>query len=285
MQIPTPVIRAKALSKGLNRDVWLKIEIWHPTGSHKDRESIMIIEECKRRGIYCVGCGSTGNMGISLAYFSKIAGMECHVWLSPQAEQGKVSLLNALSAHTHIIDAQLDEVYTLSSQEMHARKMYNANPGVCPAKIIANAEIGREVVKQVENVDVVVCSVNNGTHLLGVAEGLKGSGVRIIGVYSHSSIASSIRGFYQVEGSEKIHTAITQSGGALIEATDEDLRSGVLALYGEGIIPEVSSAGVVGVFKKIKLAPDERVCCIITGSGLKTPAELELLLNDHKCGR
>lgn len=280
MRKPTPLIKSDTLSKCFGCDVWLKMELWNPTGSHKDRESLKIIEECKQLNITDIGCASTGNFGISLAYYAKISGLKCHVWLpSGRAYPTVMNLLRAFSAEIHLLDLDLGELYPRSSEEIRNLNIYDVNPGKCPAKIAGNAEIGQEIVEQIKDVDTVVCCLNNGTHLLGIAEGIRGSGARIIGVYSYSRFASSIKGFNQIEGSDKIREAVSLSGGSLIEATDQDLRSGVLILYKTGIVPEVSSAGVVGVLNKMDLSQCKCICCVISGNGLKKPSELQDLLS------
>jgi len=280
MHKPTPVIRSESLSSSLNCDIWLKVEIWNPTGSHKDRESLKIMEECKRRGIHNIGCASTGNFAVSLAYYAKMSGLKCHVWLSSERVKPAVlNFLHAFSAEIETLDVDLDKLYARSAEEMKRLNVYNVNPGRCPAKIAGNVEIGQEIIEQLKGVNAVVCCVNNGTHLLGIAEGIRGSGAHIIGVYSHSRFASSVRGFNQAEGSDKIQEAVSLSGGSLIEATDQDLRSGVLELFKAGIVPEVSSAAVVGILQKLDLSPYKRICCVISGNGLKKPSELQDLFS------
>jgi len=279
MRKPTPLIRSDTLSEYFGCDVWLKVELWNPTGSHKDRESLKIIEECKQRNIPDIGCASTGNFGISLAYYAKISGLKCHVWLpSGRAYPTVMNLLHAFSAEIHLLDSDLGELYPKSSEEMCNLNIYDVNPGKCPAKIAGNAEIGQEIVEQIKDVDTVVCCLNNGTHLLGIAEGIRGAGARIVGVYSYSGFASSIKGFNQAEGAKRIQEAISLSGGSHIEATERDLRDGVLALYNEGIVPEASSAAVVGVLNKMDLSQCKCICCVISGNGLKKPSELQDLL-------
>jgi len=279
MRKPTPVIRSENLSAKFGCDIWLKMELWNPTGSHKDRESLKIMEECRQRNVKDIGCASTGNFGISLAYYAKISGLRCHVWLpSGRAYPTVMNLLRAFSAEIHLLDSDLDELYPRSSEEMRNLNIYDVNPGKCPAKIAGNREIGREIVEQVNDLDTVVCCLNNGTHLLGMAEGVREAGVRVIGVYSYSEFASGIKGFNQAEGANRIQEAISLSGGSSIEATEQDLRDGVLALFNEGIVPEASSAGVVGVLNKLDLSHCKCICCVISGNGLKKPSELQDLL-------
>ena len=248
-----------------------------------DQHTKKIMEECKRRGIRNVGCASTGNFAISLAYYAKISGLRCHVWLpSGRADPTTLNFLRAFSAEINLLDINLAELYARSAEDMDKLNVYNVNPGRCPAKIAGNVEIGQEIIEQLEGVNAVVCCVNNGTHLLGIAEGIRGSGACIIGAYSHSRFASSIRGFNQAEGADKIREAVSLSGGSLIEATDEDLRYGVLELYKAGIVPEVSSAAAIGVLQKMDLSQYERICCVVTGNGLKRPVQLQDLFSDKE---
>jgi len=278
----TPVMRSEALSNKFSCNVWLKIESWNPTGSHKDRESLKIIDECKERVISEIGCASTGNFGISLAYYARISDLKCHVWLPSGRASTVMNLLRAFSAEIHLLDLDLNELYLKSSEEMHNLNIYDVNPGKCPAKIAGNIAIGQEIIDQIADVDMVICCLNNGTHLLGIAGGTRESGARVIGVYSYSEFASSIRGFNQAEGSDRIQEAVSLSGGYIIEAMEQDLRDGVLALYKDGIIPEVSSAAVVGVLSKMDLSQCKSVCCVISGNGLKKPSELQYLISDKE---
>ena len=128
MRKPTPVIRSENLSAKFGCDIWLKIELWNPTGSHKDRESLKIMEECEGHGISEIGCASTGNFGISLAYYARISGLRCHVWLpSVRAYPTVTDLLRAFSAEIHLLDCDLGELYPSSSEEMRNLNIYDVN--------------------------------------------------------------------------------------------------------------------------------------------------------------
>ena len=276
----TPIVSADHCAAHFGGQISLKLEMMNPTGTHKDRESVKIIEACKAIGLSEVGCASTGNLAVSLAFHAMNAGIKCHVWVSGAHLEGtRLAALKAFSAILHDSDMELDELYVSSSAEMTASGIFNANPGHCQAKLSGNAVIGREILSQVANVDTVICPVNNGSHLLGVAEGLKGSGIRLIGAFTHSPLARSIQGLHQAEGKDLIVETLASTGGGLVEATEEDLRLGIKLLMADGVIPEVSSAAIVGVLGKIDRKPDDAVCCVITGSGMKYPAELNALLN------
>lgn len=258
----------------------MKLETKGPTGSHKDRESCRIIRECRAVGAKAVGCASTGNFAVSLAVCARQHRMTCDVWLpSGRASSGAVPLLLAVGAELHLVDCALDELYRVSSVEMAARGLFDANPGVCALKVTANAQIGAEIAAQMPHVKTVVCCVNNGTHLIGVGDGLGRSAARLIGAFTHSRFASSISGFHGAEGHDRIEEAIRQRRGLLIEVRDDDLRRGWTALQADSVAAEVSSAAVVGALGALPLDAGEVVCCVVTSGGTWKTAEIEALLD------
>lgn len=281
--MPTPVLHSNALSRRFGCEVWLKLEGLGPTGSHKDRESLAIIEECRRASVREIGCASTGNFGVSLAYHARQARMACHVWVSAERAHGEtIALLETLGAIVHVAALDLSALYQESSVLMTRLGIYNANPGACPAKIAANAEIGRELVAQISGVTLAICCVNNGTHLLGVAEGINGSSVRLAGVYSYSPLATSIFGFCRAEGAVRIENTVTRTGGILVEAAEEQLRDGLQWLGEVGITAEASSAAVIGVLPALRLSPHECVCCVITANGQRKRVDETRLLDSNE---
>lgn len=271
---PTPVVQVPELG-------WLKLELCHPTGTHKDRESLRIVEHCATAGIRDLGCGSTGNFAISLSYFAMLKGLTCHVWIPRAAENpGLLGFLTTFGARIHWVDA-MTGLYATSSEEMKQLGIYDANPGRCPLKALANAEVSLELVEQIPGLSSVVCPVNNGSILLGVIRGLAGRGIKVYGVYSHSRFASSISGFHAAEDRAVIETEVARTGGRLIEVTDRELAPATRALAAVGINAEVSSASVIGALDKVD---GTGRCAIITGSGLKKPEEAGALLASERSG-
>lgn len=272
MRDATPLIRSEHLSARHGVEVWLKLESTNPTGSHKDRESALIVGACSARGYCKVGCASTGNLAISLSYYAQLAGIECHVWVSRNTSRPELDRwLRTFGAIVHPRDAKLSELYEISNAVMKDSEIFNGNPGMSDVKLEGNRQIAREIREARPGLDWIVCPINNGSHFIGVAQGFSGTQSRMAGVYSHSAVAHSIQGFHAAEGLEQIHQTAARSGGCLIEATDEDIENGITSLLKDGLIAEPSAASSVGTLKKLPLQRDQSICCIITGSGLKWP--------------
>jgi threonine synthase len=272
MRAPTPLIRSDHLSGRHGVEVWLKLECANPTGSHKDRESALIVGACSALGYSKVGCASTGNLAISLSYYAQLAGIECHIWVSPDASKPELGRwLRTFGAVVHPCNGKLAELYEMSNAAMKRLDIFNGNPGMSDVKLEGNRQIAREITEERPGLDWIVCPINNGSHFIGVAQGLFGTQSHLAGVYSYSALAHSIQGFHASEGLEKIHQTVAEIAGCLIEATDHDIENGITSLLKDGIIAEPSSAGSVGILSKLSLQRDQSVCCIITGSGLKWP--------------
>jgi len=62
----TPLKFLRTFSKAHNARIYGKLELFNPTGSHKDRESWEVLRDMKNKGFDAVGCASTGNAAISL---------------------------------------------------------------------------------------------------------------------------------------------------------------------------------------------------------------------------
>ena len=252
-----------------------KLELFNPTGSHKDRESLEIINYCTSRGIKEVGCASTGNFGISLAYLSNIFKVKCHVWVSNQISPFRESYLKAFGANINKVEGDLFQIYKLSSYEMKSRGIYDANPGGNKIKMNANKKIFEEIIRDVPSITSILTCINNGTHYLGLSEAAHMDKIPVYAVFTYDSRAKSIGGFSAYEGLDKINKMIQTNKGSLIEASSEDINQGLRCSKKNGLIVEASSAAVIGVALRLRLRKG-KTCCIITGNGLKYPEEISL---------
>lgn len=277
MQNKTPLILSEVLSEIFECNVWFKLESTNITGSHKDRECVQIIRECQLTKQTKVGCASSGNLSMSLAYYAWVAGMECHLWVSSKTSSTILEFLNSFGARIYITDQPLCELYEVSNRALKKMGAYNANPGQCSAKIIGNATIANEIHQQLPQVDTVICPVNNGSLLVGLDRGLEDY-IRLIGAYSHSTQAKSINAFLRTEGVQTINTILARRQGFLVQTQEVELRQTTIELLKQGIFAEPSAAASIAALKSYTPKSNEHVCCVITGSGLKSGRAIHDLL-------
>ncbi|MFS7196027.1 cysteine synthase CysM [Rahnella inusitata] len=74
----TPLVRLQRLTKGLDSEIWVKLEGNNPAGSVKDRAALFMIEQAEKRGEIHPGDtlieATSGNTGIALAMIAALKG-------------------------------------------------------------------------------------------------------------------------------------------------------------------------------------------------------------------
>lgn len=264
----SPIIYSKYISKYYKKNIWLKLEILNPTGSHKDRESFRMIKDAKKKGFRSIGCASTGNLALSLAFFSRINKIKCNIWLlKKNADINFIDLLKNLGAKINLSKSKnLKKLYDESNIIMKKRKIFNANPNNSLSKIRANTDIIHEIHKQAKEIDTFATCVNNGSHFLGINNGLKKKD-KLIGVFSRSKLAKSINTFTLYEKDTQKIKYINKKN--FVEASTKNIIKGLKLLQMEGITCEPSSASVIGSLDKKIFKKRKKICCIISGSAHK----------------
>ncbi len=162
-------------------------------------------------------------------------------------------------------------------------KIYNASAGYCQAKLEGNSYIGQEIANDL-NPDYVICPTNNGTHFVGVGMGITRAGCKArmtAATAPHSTVASSITGFYAVE-QPRIDETIKTTDGQLVQIEDNELLESTGSLAKQGIFAEPASAASVAALSRINPKKNSVVCCTITGSAFKYPLALQNLLGSSK---
>jgi len=275
----TPLVKILGGRERYGANVFAKLETVNPTGTHKDRGSAMIVLEMIEKGYETAVCASSGNAALSLSAFMYMNGLKAKIFLGDNVNQEKLDLIRVFKPEIEVVEGGYAAAVRKVLEAVEKHGYYNANAGYCQAKILGNAYIGREIAPF--SPDVVVCPMNNGTHLVGVWEGLKGAEISprmIASTAQFTKIASSIYGSYQLE-EPKISTALKDSGGQFVSVSDKELVEETIFLSSQGILAEPASAASTAALKHIDLKEDDAVICIITGNGLKFPKQMRTLLH------
>ena len=258
-----------------NSPVLVKLESLNFTGSHKDRESRAIIAHAKTSGATALGCASTGNAAISLSAHAKLWGLHCHVWVTRQITAERRAQIELWEPEIHYVDGAYDRAITQSNLEMASMGIYNANPGTCDARIEGDADLGLEIARQL-SVTVVICPMNNGTLACGIQRGLARAGhsARIIGAaMPHTKFAKSIDGFHRHE-QEKLDPLKVKGLIQSIVVNDREVKSAMQFLMRAGLLVEPAAAAAIAALRHVSTVSTDVVCCVLTGNGLKFPAEV-----------
>lgn len=271
----TPLRPLTKCSKHFKCKVYGKLEIYNPTGSHKDRESEAILRYAERNNIRKLGIASTGNAAISLAYYAYVNALKCHIFLPRTITPERLAQIQAFSPTINFSDTY-DQAIAQCNEESNKEGYLNCNPGARIEKIIGDSKIGSEIAKHTWT--SVIVPTNNGTLLSGVWRGLRKAHVRttmVAAVTKETRLADAIAGFHRIE-EPALSNTIQESKGIIVEVSDHEINEAAQLLASDGLVVEGAAAASIAALEHIKRK--SKICCLITGLGLKFPSSLNQLL-------
>lgn len=155
---------------------YFKREDQNPTGSAKDRAIPFQIQNLLKQGFTSAVISSTGNAAISASYYCQQNNIPLTVFVSPQIDQVKKSLINANVITT---SKPISQAIKYSLQN----KSYLLRQSTDPSAIDGYSQIGQEILAQLPQVTSIFVPVGSGTTLLGIASALPPA-VKIFAVQS-----------------------------------------------------------------------------------------------------
>ena len=188
----TPLHHYPTLSRMLGFNVYIKHENHHPTGSFKVRGGINLVSQLsdkeKQRGVITA---STGNHGQSVAYASKLFGVQATVLVPERANPDKVESMRALGARVilHGRDFEESRLHAEELAEKHGyRYIHAANE---PMLIAGVGTMGLEIIEDLPDVETILLPIGGGTEAAGISIVAKtlNPEIEIIGVQAEGAPA------------------------------------------------------------------------------------------------
>jgi len=310
----SPLYRAPALERALGlRAVWLKDDSRLPSASFKDRASAMVIAHAQALGIKTICVASTGNAAAALAALCAGSDLQAVIFVPEHTPEGKLAGMLIHGARVYLVHGSYNDAVALAEEACRVFGWYNRSTGFNPYTREGKKTAGFEIAEQLAQADrqravpfrapdVVIVPVGDGNIISGVYKGfdeLRALGwvdrlPRFIGVTA--ALSPSLYRAWQ-RGDETFETipsrtiaggigtdrpcdgvmalrAVRNSGGVLIEASDEEMLDGVrvLAESASVFVEPSCAAAYVGLVKARQMGlitPDEEVVLQLTGSGFK----------------
>jgi threonine synthase len=298
----TPLYPVERLRTHLGMsDLWLKDDSRNPSASLKDRASIIAVMLAKGR---TVACASTGNAASSLAVQSAAAGLQCYIFVPHNAPRAKIVQLLMCGATVFAVNGTYDDAFDLCIEACNTFGWYNRNTGYNPYLVEGKKTVGLEIAEQLDwhVPDTVLVPTGDGCIISGVYRGFEDFyhlGMidrmpRLIAVQAEGSpaivralasggvvraceahtIADGISVGLPRNGAMAVQH-IRASNGFGITVSDEEILSAQKELARHtGVFAEPSGAasyaGLLSLLNEGRIALDERVVMLITGSGLKS---------------
>jgi threonine synthase len=300
----TPIYAANRLADQLGlRALYIKDDGLNPTGSLKDRASVVAVVKALGSGMNIIGCSSTGNAASSLAGNAARMGLKTVIFVPERAPAGKLAQLLIYGARVISVSGNYHQTFELSQQAIERWGWYNRNCAINPHLVEGKKTVVLEIAEQL-NWDVpdwVAVSVGDGCTVGGVYKGfydlfqlgLIEKMPRILGVQAEgccpfftawtesqplkpaeeNTLADSIA-VGVPRNPVKALNAVKYSGGAWITVTDQEILVAMKTLgSAEGVFGEPAGvAGLAGLTKALArgmIKEGERAATIATGNGLK----------------
>lgn len=308
----TPLLPCPRLAARLGSgELWVKNDGQMPTGSFKDRGFSVAVSMALAYGIRRGVTYSSGNAGASLAAYAARAGLEVAVLVEYLCNPVKLATIQSYGAH--VLKVRFDSTGEIfdSLQRLRDVLPYTFVNFLNPVRHDAMKTYAYEICEALDwrAPDVMIHPVGTGGGLCGAWKGFKelyelgwiGSLPRMVAVQPEAcapivraiesgtataqrdgdpshTIAQSIAGDTPIQGGRRVLAAVRESGGTAVAVEDDELRKAMALLGSEGVLAEPSAAAPLAGLRRCleegSVARSDEVVCVVTGSGLKQPAEL-----------
>lgn len=295
----TPLVAIRA--KGCR--VRVKMEQLMPTGSFKDRGTVMVVNYLNMHGVDMITEDSSGNAGASVAGYCALGGIPCEIYVPKGNSAGKLTQIRAYGAVIHEIEGSRDAVALAAQQNSESYAGHNWHPMF----IQGTKSLAYELWEQngFKAPDNIVAAAGNGSAALGLycgfrelmengqidhmprlfavqAENCNPIYRQYMGMERKQRYEKTIAEGIALAGpnkTEQVITAIKETDGAVLSVSEEEIAKALWELASMGIYAEpTSSAAYAGIRRLCReriLGREDDVVMIVSGNGLKTGSEIE----------
>jgi len=290
-------------------DLWIKYDGLNPSGSLKDRASMMVVAEAKRLGYDRIVAASTGNAACSLAALCANAGIQAVIFTPAAAPPAKLVQILVHGADLHKVDGTYDDAYAAALAYAAENDCLVRNTGYHPLTIEGKKSAGLEIYVQngFRTPDWILIPVGDGVILAGIHKAfldLQRSGItsrlpRLLAVQAERSDAiynywktGAYRDAIQPStraDSISVRTpscahwsirALKETNGDAVLVSDADILIAQKELAAiAGVFAEPSSSSTLAGLKQALsdgiIDLDDNVVLLVTGHGLKDPGSVK----------
>ena len=303
----TPAVFLDRIAPAGGARIVAKLEFYGPTGSHKDRVALALVEAAERRGDIAPGMTlvdyTGGNTGAALAAVCALKGYRCMVVCSDAYSVEKLRSMAALGAEVEVLPSRGRAVNPDLVPRLIARaEQLGRRPGSFyldmhhrEEPVLAGMAVGRELLEQVPGpIGAFCCGFGTGALLTGVARAMRdgASGAHVVALEPAASavLSGGCSGAHRIEGIGYGFVPALIDRGLIDEvlAVDEGRarRCARLLASTEGIFAGTSSgfnvAGAVALASR--LGPGHVVATACCDTGFKYVSG-DLFDGAHPAGR
>jgi threonine synthase len=300
------------------RDVLLKLDYLHPTGSYKDRGAAVMIPALKRLGATHAVEDSSGNAAAAIAGYAARARLTSTIFAPAAASAGKLVQTEAFGATVVRVEGNRDDVaraaMTAAAETPGATyASHNWHPFFIEGVKTWALEVWEQL--GFRTPDVMIAPVGSGSMILGAAKSFEllraGGEVErlprlaaaqpaacaplhaaftaglddVPGVTRQPTLAEGASIAKPVRGKELLQ-ALRQTDGLTAAVSEEEIVAALLDLARQGFLAEptsaVAAAGAKQLIARGEIAPNETIVVLLTGHGLKATETIRRLLDEQR---
>lgn len=302
----TPLLDVPTLRERLGTPwLWLKDDTRNPSGSTKDRASLLVVAKAREYGLETVAAASTGNAATALAAVAAAASLRAVVFVPASAPPAKLIQLLSYGATVYRVDGSYDDAFELCLDACRTLGWYNRNTGLNPFTIEGKKTVALEIGAALASAppDVVLVPTGDGVILSGVAKGfadlvragLLAGAPRLVVVQPEGSAGivhalgagtvdvTAVPDAHSVADSLTVQTPrnarrclsdVRASGGGGVTVSDAAIVAAIARLARwTGVFAEPAGAAVLAGLDAALTAGlverGERIVLLVTGTGLK----------------
>ena len=299
----TPIVDLPSVASQLGiQSLDAKLEYINPTGSFKDRGTVVVIAAARQHDVSEVVEDSSGNAGASVSAYAARAGMKAHIFAPSSAPQAKLRQIVAYGAQVHSIPGPREATTAAAIEYATKHSLVYASHVLSPYFVEGTKLFAYEIFHRSRDSmpKHIVMPVGNGSLLLGALKGfseLKRGGhiaeIPRLHAVQARNVMPIVAAFRGLTDAPPVETTV--AGGIAVGAPArlEEIVSAIKTTDGtatavdegkilawrdtlaqtEGIYAEPTSAaafaGLAQLVQQGIIQPDERVLVPITGFGLK----------------
>jgi threonine dehydratase len=286
MLLHTPVLRSTTLGEAFGGTALLKAELFQKTGSFKPRGILAklasLSPQQKERGVITV---SAGNAAAAVAYGCALDELDCLVVMWQGASELKATACRGYGASVDLEAPDPVEAFARVEELRESSGRVFVHPYDDPVVIEGHASLGREILEDAPETEVIVAQAGGGGLVSGLAVGAPG--VRVVAVEPQSSAAlheglaagrpvsvqpeSIADALNAPEAGEHTLRVCAERGVESVLVTEDDIRAGFRFLYERAKLAAEpgAAAGVAALLAgKVPDVDGKKVVAVVSGGNV-----------------
>ena len=172
---PTPLVRLKIASEQTGGKIFLKFEGANPTGSFKDRGSVLTVEHASRNGYKEIALVTTGSAGVSMSHWAGRKDITTTIYAPATIPKEKLEKMLYAGAKVELRPGTYEKLYRQMIDSLHElpKTTFLSSFGTDPYFSEGFTNIAYEIVEAGVAPDLVIAPVGTGASFSAIWRGFK----------------------------------------------------------------------------------------------------------------